>query len=87
MRKEEKDVMESFDDFMKGIEHLKEAKALLEKAWHILGPYACFLEKGMRTDPDHKPVIIPGHLGCTEEKEFNAFMNEMHCFFKFDDSE
>lgn len=82
----EKD-MELFDGFMQGIEHLKKAKTLLEKTWHILGPYACFLEKGMRTDPDHKPVIIPGHLGCTDSKEFDTFMNEMHQFFNFDDSE
>lgn len=83
----EKDVMEQFDGFMAGIEHLKKAEALLKKTWNILGPYACFLENGMSTDPNHKSVIIPGHLGCTNQKEFDTFMNEMHQFFNFDDSE
>lgn len=79
--------MEGFDNFMEGIKHLQEAEKLLNKVWDILGPYACFLENGMRIDPDHKPVIIPGHLGCTNQKEFDTFMNEMHQFFNFDDSE
>lgn len=85
--KEKKDVMESFNGFMDGIERLKKAEALLEKTWHILGPYARFLEKGIHEDPKHTPVIILGHLGCTDLKEFDTFMNEMHYFFNFDDSE
>jgi len=79
--------MESFDNFMEGIKHLQEAEKLLEKTWHLLGPYAHFLEKGIREDPRHLPVIVTGHLGCTDSKEFDIFMNEMQQFFKFDDSE
>lgn len=75
------------DDLLKEIEELKRGIELLNEAWNILGPYACFIEKGLREDPKHTPVIVPGHLGCTDQKEFDNFMNKMQNYFKFDDSE
>ena len=85
--KKSEDLMKGFNDFMEGVKHLEEAEELLGDVWRLLGPYASFVEKGLKCDPQHTPVIVPGHLCSMNEKEFEQFMMKLQNFFGFDDSE